>query len=119
MKNFLLISLGCFFSTSHQAQQINLDYKAGAINIPLPKTPESQAFERYGSIPVSEATGSINFSVPIYTVKSKFLVLPITLSYNSSGVRVNQESSWVGLGFDLIAGGRITVDIKGCIDNDG
>jgi hypothetical protein len=113
----LITSLLCTEWVSPQA--INGDYKAGAINIALPKTPESQGFEKFGNIPVNEVSGTANISIPVYTLKGRYLEVPITLSYNASGIRVNQEASWVGLGFDLVAGGRITVDVKGCIDNDG
>jgi hypothetical protein len=75
------------------SQPINGDYKAGAVNIALPKTPESQGFEKYGNIPVSELTGTANITIPIYTLKSRFLQVPITLSYNASGIKVNQEAS--------------------------
>lgn len=119
MRRSLLLMSGLLIMLTGYTQKINLDYKAGAVNVALPKTPESQAFEKYGNIPVNEVTGTANLSIPLYNIKSRFLSLPVTLSCNTSGIKVNQEASWVGLGFDLVAGGRITVDVKGCIDNDG
>ena len=119
MYKLSLISFFLFLYLKGYSQVSNNDSKAGAINIALPKTPESQAFEKYGNIAVNEVTGNPNISVPIYILKSRFLQVPITLNYNASGIKVSQEASWVGLGFDLIAGGRITVETKGCIDNDG
>lgn len=101
------------------SQKVNNDYRTGPLNVTLPRTPESGAFEKYGDVQVSELTGSPNIAVPVYTLKSKFLEVPITLKYNATGIRVSQEASWVGLGFDLDAGGRITVETKGCADNDG
>ncbi len=111
----IIVTHICCFSQ----QTINGDYKKGALNIALPKTPESAGFEKYGNIPVNEATGTMSLSIPLYNLKGNFLEVPISLSYNASGIKVNQEASWVGLGFDLIAGGRITVEVKGSIDNDG
>lgn len=101
------------------AQVSNNEQAAGLISINLPKTPESQGVERYGKIPVNESTGQPDISIPLYTVSSRSLQVPIKVSYNASGIRVSQEASWVGLGFDLIAGGRITVETRGSIDNDG
>lgn len=103
------------FFTTVNSQFSNNDFNKGPININLPKTPESAGFEKYGNIPVGELTGTPDISVPIYTLKSRFLEVPITLSY-SPGIKVTQEASWVGLGFDLMTGGRITVETKGCID---
>ncbi len=119
MNRLFQLSLYVFVFINGYTQVSNNDPKMRAINIALPKTPESQGIERYGNIPVNEVTGIPNISVPIYTLRSKFLELPIVLNYNASGIKVRQEASWVGLGFDLIAGGRITVETKGCVDNDG
>jgi hypothetical protein len=114
----LLSSVCLFLCAAVKPQVSNNDYNKGAINVSLPKTPESAGFEKYGSIPVSELTGSPNISVPLYTLKSQFLEVPITLTY-SPGIKVTQEATWVGLGFDLITGGRITVETRGCIDEQG
>jgi hypothetical protein len=119
MNKLFIASLFLLFFMDGYSQAINPDYKSGALNIALPKTPESQGFENYGNIPVNDVTGTANVSIPIYNLKSRFLTVPITLSYNATGIKVNQEASWAGLGFDLIAGGRITVDVKGAIDDDG
>lgn len=112
----ILITSLCFFVfDSVKSQVSNNDFNKGAITVSLPKTPESAGFEKYGSIPVSEVSGSANISVPLYTLKSRFLEVPITLTY-SPGIKVTQEATWVGLGWDLITGGRITVETKGCLD---
>lgn len=95
----------------------NVNPLAAPININLPRTPESSGFEKYGNIPVNELTGTPNISIPLYSVKSKFLEVPLSVSYDASGIKVNQEASWIGLGFNLQAGGRITVETRGCIDN--
>jgi YD repeat-containing protein len=97
-------------------QPINADPTKGFYNVTLPKTPESEGMEQFGKIPVNELTGTPDISFPIYTLKSNFLTLPITLAYHATGIKVNQEASWVGLGWDLDAGGRITVETKGDLD---
>jgi RHS repeat-associated protein len=40
----------------------------------------------------------------------------VSLSYHSSGIKVNELSSWVGLGFTLNAGGAITRSMHGIAD---
>lgn len=99
-----------------QAQPTNTDPAKNYVNVNIPKTPESGGFDKYGDYQVSEFTGTTNISIPLYTLKSRFLEVPITLSYQATGIRVDQESSWAGLGFDLLAGGRVTVETKGCVD---
>ncbi len=73
----------------------------------LPISPEAAGLGRYGDNPVSEYTGTPGINIPIYTVNCKDLSLPIRLSYQSNAIRVNQEATWCGLGWNLIAGGCI------------
>jgi hypothetical protein len=84
--------------------QSTTDPTQGSININTPKTPESSGFDKFGKYDVNEFTGTANISIPIYTLSSKHLSAPITLSYHPTGIRVGDEASWVGLGWDLIAG---------------
>src|SRR5688572_19141115 len=88
----------------------------GFVEAQLPKTPESQSFQKYGDQPVDEYTGVPGISVPLASVSGNSIEIPITLSYHASGIKVNQEATWVGLGFDIISGGRITIDVKGNSD---
>lgn len=113
---FLALSVLVGFASKAQQSPINLDPNQSYINVNLPKTPESQGMEQFGKIPVNELTGTPNISIPLYTLQSNFLSVPITLSYHPTGIKVNQEASWVGLGWDIDAGGRITVETKGDVD---
>jgi len=111
----LLMKIFCGVQLFAQ-QQTNTNPALSFINVPTPKTPESAGFEKYGAAQVNEFTGTSSISVPIYTLSSRFLKAPITLAYQATGIRVSQEASWVGLGWDLIAGGRITVETRGTAD---
>ncbi|WP_162927202.1 hypothetical protein [Flavobacterium anhuiense] len=73
----------------------------------IPPSPTAQNFMRYGEIPVDYSTGVPNISIPLYTIQSKRLTLPISISYHASGIKVNDISSEVGLGWVLNAGGII------------
>lgn len=79
-------------------------------------TPEAAALGKYSDIPVSYYTGVPNISIPLYTINVDGFVLPITLSYHSAGIRADQEATWVGLGWTLEVGGRITRTAKGTDD---
>lgn len=82
----------------------------------LPPSPTAASFARYGEIPVNYHTGLTNQSIPIYTVKSGDLSLDISLSYHGSGNKVADVASWVGLGWNLNAGGVITRTVQGSPD---
>jgi hypothetical protein len=79
----------------------------------IPPSPEAAALGKYGDVPVSKYTGVPDISIPLYTLQSKNIQVPITLSYHASGIKVEEEASWVGLGWALNAGGVITRSIRG------
>ncbi len=78
----------------------------GQSNIPnlTPIPPSSFQFVKYGEIPVSMYTGIPNITVPIYQIKEGDIEFEIGLSYHAGGIRVSEEASWVGLGWNLDVG---------------
>ncbi|MFZ6009483.1 MAG: hypothetical protein ACOYXT_03975, partial [Bacteroidota bacterium] len=82
----------------------------------IPATPTTAALGKYGEIGVAIHTGVPNISVPLHQLMGKDLNLPIDLSYHASGIRVDEVSSWVGLGWSLHAGGVITRQIRSMPD---
>src|SRR5258706_269180 len=76
-------------------------------------SPNAAALGKYADIPVSYHTGVPEISIPIYTIQEGTLSLPVSLSYHSSGIRVDEVASSVGLGWSLNAGGMITRMVKG------
>jgi hypothetical protein len=86
---------------------------------PLPKltplSPEAAAMSRYGEYPVSMFTGIPDISIPLYEIKSKNFSVPVTLSYHSGGNKVSDFAPWVGLGWSLHVGGRVT---RKCMGKD-
>lgn len=79
----------------------------------IPPSPNAQTFSKNGEFPVSHYTGVPNIDIPIYTISLKDISIPISISYNSSGIRVEKESSRIGLGWILNTGGVITRTIFG------
>jgi len=69
-----------------------------------------------GIIPTNHYTGVPEITIPLFQIELDGLTLPLTLNYNASGIRVSQESSWVGLGWSLNAGGIITRSVQGLPD---
>lgn len=77
----------------------------------VPISPELEQFYRYGNIGVNQYKGRLNFSVPIYSVKYGAIELPISINYNSNGIRVDEEAGIFGLGwhFDLGTASQIVL----------
>ncbi|MCF0075664.1 hypothetical protein LZD49_34650, partial [Dyadobacter sp. CY261] len=79
-------------------------------------SPNAATLGLYGEVPVSLYTGVPNVDIPIYTIDDGKITVPISLSYHASGVRANQHPGWVGLNWNLNAGGSITRVVKGGLD---
>jgi YD repeat-containing protein len=82
----------------------------------IPPSPNAQAFETYGNDPVTLFEGVPVISIPIYTVKCGSLTLPISLTYNYNGLLPLQDAGWVGLGWNLNAGGVVSRTVEGGVD---
>lgn len=83
----------------------------------LPKSPTTASLGKYGDIPLSLAKGQVNASVPLYDISVGDLTLPISLSYNNRGLKVAEIPSWVGHGWDLMAGSMIIRQVNGLPDD--
>ncbi len=83
------------------------------INPPIDiKSPTASNLGKYGDIPVSYHNGTTNINIPLYSISEEGIPLDISLSYDSSGIRVNSVASWVGQNWSLNAGGVITRTIR-------
>jgi YD repeat-containing protein len=80
-----------------------LVYSQAAQNnhIPSMPSPTVASLAKYTDFPEIDQFGLAPVTIPIYNLKVGNFTLPLTLSYHVAGVRVAQESSWVGLNFDL------------------
>jgi len=59
-------------------------------------------------------TGTPSINIPIHNFVSRDISVPISLNYTGgNGLKVNEEASWVGLGWYLQAGGFITQQVRG------
>ncbi|MDR3046536.1 MAG: RHS repeat protein, partial [Bacteroidales bacterium] len=79
-------------------------------------SPQAEAFQIFGQIPVSLYTGTPDISIPLYTLTEGDISVPITLAYHPAGRKVNSLPSWVGLGWNLNVGGVITRIVRGSRD---
>ena len=82
----------------------------------LPSSPQVSQFLQYGEVPIQHYTGIPKINIPIYNLKAKGLEIPIYLSYKSNGIKVNQESGWVGLGWSISSDMEIVQSVLGFDD---
>ena len=108
--NIKQILLACMFI--HACQILHAQYQVPN-SIP---TPAATDLGRYGSFPVSNYTGRADVSIPLYTMNVKGVEMPITLSYDTSGILLNSLPGWVGQNWSVITGGVITRTVNGIWD---
>lgn len=72
------------------------------------------------NIPVSHYTGTASINIPFYTISAGDVQVPVTLGYQASGIKVKDMETWVGLGWRLSTGGRISRMVRGAqADEEG
>lgn len=82
----------------------------------IPPSPNASALIEYANIPVSFNTGIPAVDLPLFSLSSNGIILPISVSYHAAGIKINEIASSVGLGWTLNAGGAITRIVKGLPD---
>ncbi|MCL6220767.1 hypothetical protein, partial [Zunongwangia pacifica] len=65
---------------------------------------------------VNEYNGKADINIPIYAIPFGNKNIPITLSYDSGGVKVAQESGWVGLNWNISGQFNVSREIFGFDD---
>ncbi|MCT4631270.1 MAG: hypothetical protein N4A76_00870 [Firmicutes bacterium] len=93
-----------------------------AQDLPQPtniQSPNAVSLGKYGDIPVSYYTGTPDISIPLYSLNDFGIPLNISMSYDGSGVRVNNVPGWVGQNWSLQSGGVITRTPKGKSVDEG
>lgn len=78
----------------------------------VPPSPQALELGKYGNVPVGLFTGSANISVPLLAYKTNNIIVPIELFYGSNGIKVDDISTNVGLGWNLNFGGIITRTVR-------
>ena len=85
-------------------------------NNPQPATPQAAQMTRYGNHNANLYTGRVTVSIPIGEYRDKDFTVPVSLEYNSNGMRPNEQAPEAGLGWTLLCGGMITREVVGCAD---
>lgn len=71
------------------------------MNIIDTSVPDVKSLQRYNLSSVQEYSGKLNISIPIFNIKAGNISYPISINYNSGGIKIADEASRVGLGWSL------------------
>ncbi|RZJ72574.1 hypothetical protein [Flavobacterium sp.] len=105
--------------TGENSAQANNSINSFSPETSIPSSPETALLLRFGQTPVNYHNGTANISIPLYSVKSGNHQLPLTLSYHSSGIKVEDEATWVGLGWNFQPEATIFQEVRGMRDGPG
>ncbi|MBB6498131.1 hypothetical protein [Pedobacter cryoconitis] len=97
-----------------------LCFSASAQDAPFekiaPVSPQAASLGKFLEIPVGNYTGIPRTDIPVFTIQSKEISVPISLDYHGGGIKVSEVASNVGLGWALSAGGSIIQQTRGLPD---
>lgn len=82
----------------------------------VPPSPTAVSLGKYGDQQINMFTGTSAVNIPIYEIKTNGFSIPLSLAYSTSGLRVTEAASWVGLGWSLGGSGVVTRIVKGTPD---
>lgn len=113
----LLFILGTSFSLAHADENQDLQNIYKSLLPDFQKlTPEASALGQYGKYSASGYTGVPHISIPLFSIGSSNFSMPIELNYDASGIKVEQQATYVGLGWNLMMGGNISQIVCGQSD---
>ena len=93
MRKILIILIFILFALPNSKAQENIPH--------LPPSPDAATLGKYGDIPVNLYNGLPSINIPVYDIRERDVTVPISLSYHASGIHVEEEPGWVGLGWAL------------------
>lgn len=110
MKNYPIVALILLSIALHTVCNVSASTESPLIeNRP---SPQSEAICRYGQIKTSLFTGSLDLSIPLYSINDPDFRLDIALRYTSDGFKPRKHSGYVGQDWFLEAGGCITREVR-------
>lgn len=68
-------------------------------------------------VPVDLFTGRVNVGIPIWTLKSSQVDVPVVLSYNGGGMKVDEREGNAGIGWNVNLGGSVSRDVRDIPDD--
>jgi hypothetical protein len=91
--------------------------KGNPVSTATPTAPSTAALLKYVDFNMNSNTGVPDITIPLFEVKGKELSLPLSISYNASGIKVNEQAGNIGLCWSLSGAGLISRSIRGKSDD--
>lgn len=109
MKTGVVIVLLCLMAVEGYGQN------QPPLDIPkiVPATPNATKITDFYARQPNMYTGTASVSIPLYSINFDGWSLPLSISYNATGIRASEEASEIGLGWALNATGVISRSING------
>lgn len=85
-----------------------IEFNSNPISTPNILPPDVSSFQKVNFLPVSNYTGRAKIDISFHEINLEGLKIPISLSYNTGGIKSNDISSSVGLNWSLNTGGIIS-----------
>ena len=102
------------FSLTSFAQDTKDPFTLPEITRPSPTVAQLMKFEE---VNLSHYTGQPNIAIPLFSKNINGLNYNLALQYQVSGIRVDEQSGWVGKGWALETGGVISRSVVGLPDD--
>ncbi|KFF73379.1 hypothetical protein HX13_20710 [Chryseobacterium sp. P1-3] len=83
--------------------------------ISLPTTANAYVLDKVGKLPIDLFRGKANINIHVYTIQADGISIPISLTYNTGGIKLNEVAGIAGLGWALNIPNNITHNI---VDQD-
>lgn len=112
MKIILSFLILLFFNNSAFSQSANPDNFAKMVDF-MPPPPNASSIIKSSILSLSKNTGAPNINIPLADVDGIKLKVPISITYNSTGIKVDEISGRSGMGWALNAGGLISRTLRG------
>lgn len=107
---FSLIVL--FFVNNWAISQTNPNDFAKMVDF-MPPTPNASSIIKSSILSLNKNTGAPNINIPLAGVDGIKLKVPISINYNSTGIKVDDISGRVGMGWAINSGGLISRTLRG------
>lgn len=81
-------------------------------------SPQVALMNRYGDYPVDYITGLVDITVPLYTIQTPGLSMPLELKFHASGLRADEQEGLLGIRWALSGLGHVSRVIRGYPDEN-
>lgn len=116
MKKFLLILLISNISCAY-GQGFNITPTLDLDNFKRGISPQVALMNRYGDYPVDLSNGLVDISIPLYTIQTPGITMPLQLKFHASGLRADEREGLLGIRWALAGGGFVSRIIKSYADD--